>query len=68
MAAQLEHDREICGVLVVPIPGALVTDEDKCSLFEEVAKGVAFTLYTIELKLARGGVIKVETILSANQP
>jgi PAS domain S-box-containing protein/putative nucleotidyltransferase with HDIG domain len=53
MSTRLEHDGKIYGLMTVSISREYVVDEEEQTLFKEVARDVAFALYSIELEEKR---------------
>ncbi|MBZ0157729.1 MAG: EAL domain-containing protein [Alphaproteobacteria bacterium] len=54
MSVRLEHSGRLYGFLVVSVPAPIVEeDEEELSLFQEVARDVAFGLYRIEMERMR---------------
>ena len=53
MTIRLEYGGKVYGLLFTSIPRDFVKDEEKQSLFQEVARDIAFALHTIELEEER---------------
>jgi len=54
IAARLKYGRKLYGLLCASIPHSLTTEAEERSLFEDIAKDIAFALYKIELEEDRG--------------
>jgi signal transduction histidine kinase len=52
ITARLYYRRQLYGLICASIPSSLVKEEEECSLFEEIARDVAFALYKISLEEA----------------
>jgi len=50
LAARLEYEGNVYGVLCASMPEAILSDADEVSLFEEVATDIAFALHDISLE------------------
>jgi PAS domain S-box-containing protein len=53
MTVQLEHGGKLYGLLSLSIPRALIAAEEEQTLFQEVAKDIAFALHGMELEEQR---------------
>jgi len=53
MAARLEHDGEVFGLLTVTVPEGLTGGEEEQCLFREVADDIAFALHNLVLEQER---------------
>ena len=62
LTVRLAHGEKVYGLLSASIPRDLVIDEEEQGLFKEVASGIAFALYNIELEEERKRVEAVQSI------
>jgi len=53
IAARLKYGRKLYGLLCASVPHSLTTEEEERSLFDDIAKDIAFALYKIELEKDR---------------
>lgn len=53
IAAQLKYGKKMYGLLCASVPHSLTTEEQEQSLFEDIAKDIAFALYKIDLEKDR---------------
>jgi len=54
IAARLKYGKKLYGLLCASIPHSLTTKAEERSLFEDIAKDIAFSLYKIDLEKDRG--------------
>jgi len=53
IAARLEHESEVYGLLCASIPADLVTDHEELSLFQDIAHDIGFALHSLRAEEER---------------
>jgi len=53
ITARLQYRGKLYGILCASVPASLVTEDEECSLFKDVAGDIAFALYETEMEEER---------------